>query len=99
MVAARKKKTTNPVLQKRQAALEQQAAAQGMHVHYDLLEAAGLRLKDGICKIQGEYHIFIDRRKSDAQRIERLEDLLGQPPPSDVPEHDGEPTPGEETPA
>ena len=99
MAPARKKRASDPVLQERLTALEQQAAARGMHIHYDLLEAAGLRLKDGICRIGSEVHIFIDRRKSDAQRIERLEDLLGQPPPSDVPEHDGNPASGEEAPA
>ena len=90
---------SSPRLKARLTALEKQAAERGLHVHYDLLEAAGLKLKDGICKIREEYHIFIDRRKPDADKIEKLEDFLGQPPPRDIPEHAESSVPGEEVPA
>jgi hypothetical protein len=39
--------------------LEDQVAKKGVHIHYDVLEAAGLKLKGGICKINGEYHLFV----------------------------------------
>ncbi len=57
----------------------------GIHVHFDLLEAAGLKLKGGICKVKGEYHIFVDRRKSTAERINILQDYLDNPLPQDIP--------------
>lgn len=56
-----------------------------IRVHYDLLEAAGLKLKGGMCKVNGECHIFVDRRKSIADRIEILRDLLNYPLPRDIP--------------
>ena len=72
-------------LQIRLAALEEQAAKRQIHVHYDLLEAAGLTLKGGICKINGEYHLFVDRRKSIADKIDILQDHLNQPHIEDTP--------------
>jgi len=57
----------------------------GIHVHFDLLEAAGLKLKGGICKVKGEYHIFVDRRKSTAERIDILRNYLDNPLPQDIP--------------
>ena len=76
MRRAKKKKTVPPALQNRLSELEEQAAQKGFQVHYDLLEAAGLKLKGGICKVNGEYHLFIDRRKSTIDRIDTLQDYL-----------------------
>ena len=56
--------------------LEELAARKGVQVHYDRLEAAGLKLKGGICKIRGEHHLFIDKRKSPAERVDILRDCL-----------------------
>lgn len=64
--------------------MEQEVAQRGIHLHYDLLEAAGLKLKDGICQIRGEYHLFVDRRKSMADKIEVLQDYLNNPHPDDI---------------
>lgn len=68
--------------------MEEQAAQNNIYVHYDLLEAAGLKLKGGICKIKGEYHLFVDRRKSIADKIEILRDSLSNPLPQDIPRVD-----------
>ncbi|MCD6560857.1 MAG: hypothetical protein J7L16_03745 [Deltaproteobacteria bacterium] len=76
MRRAKKKKAVPPALQNRLSELEEQAAQMGFQVHYDLLEAAGLKLKGGICKIKGEYHLFIDRRNSTIDRIDILKDYL-----------------------
>ena len=84
---SKKKKTSSPVLQTRLSELEEKAAKKGIHIHYDRLEAAGLKLKGGICKVNGEYHIFVDRRKSTADRINFLKDFLDHPLPEDVPEN------------
>ena len=81
------KKKAPPALQARISELEEALIQKGLHVHYDLLEAAGLRLKGGLCKIKGEYHLFIDKRKSAADKIEVLEDCLAQPLPEDIPEN------------
>ena len=86
MARAPKKKASSPTLRTRLVELEEKAAQKQIHIHYDLLEAAGLKLKDGLCRIRGEYHIFINRRKSDAERVETLADLLDHPLPEDVPE-------------
>lgn len=66
--------------------LEDKAAQRGIQIHYDLLEAAGLKLKDGICKINGEYHIFVDRRKSLAEKIEILDQYLAEDLPEEPPQ-------------
>lgn len=81
-----KKKKTSPGLQIRLSELEEKAAKRGIHIHYDLLEAAGLKLKGGMCKLNGEYHIFLDRRKSTDEKISLLQDCLNQPLPEDIPE-------------
>ena len=82
-----KKKKISAALQNKLSALEEKLAERGLQVHYDLLEAAGLKLKGGICKIKGEYHLFIDRRKSAAEKIETLEDYIDQPFPEDIPDN------------
>jgi hypothetical protein len=83
---AKSKKKPSHELEGRLARLEQQASMKGIRVRYDLLEAAGLKLKGGLCKINGEYHLFIDRRKSTAEKIDLLQDCLSHPFPEDVPE-------------
>jgi hypothetical protein len=80
------RKSPSPALLKRLADLEEMAATKGIQIHYDLLEAAGLKLKGGLCTIRGEYHIFVDRRKQTADIIDFLQDYLTRPFPKDVPE-------------
>ena len=65
--------------------LEARADKMGIHIHYDLLEAAGLKLKGGLCKINGELHLFVDRRKSFADKVEMLKDYLDHPLPKNIP--------------
>jgi len=84
----KKGKSPSPALLERLAELEDMAVKQGIEIHYDRLEAAGLKLKGGICTIRGEYHIFVDRRKSTADIIDFLEDYLTHPLPKDVPRID-----------
>ena len=85
MKSHKKKKVPSPALLSSLVELEEKAARKGIHIHYDLLEAAGLKLKDGICKINGEYHIFIDKRKSASEKIDILKDHLERPLPKDIP--------------
>lgn len=68
----------SPILLRKLTALENAAAARGIHVHYDRLEAAGLRLNSGLCALNGEYHLFIEKRKSVSDKIEFLENQLEQ---------------------
>ena len=86
MKSKKKRKAPSPALQHRLAELEDMAATKGIQIHYDLLEAAGLKLKGGMCTIRGEYHIFVDRRKPTADIIDFLQDHLTQPLPQNVPE-------------
>ncbi|HOP47434.1 MAG TPA: hypothetical protein PK874_07205 [Desulfobacteraceae bacterium] len=84
----RKKIPYNITLQSRLNELEEKAAQLGIHIHYDRLEAAGLKLKGGICRVDGEYHLFVDRRKSTAEKINSLLDFLNHPLPKDIPRID-----------
>ena len=83
-----KKKALSSALQSRLSELEKTAEERGFHIHYDLLEAAGLKLKGGICKINGEYHIYIDKRKSISEKVEALSEYLENPLPEDIPNND-----------
>jgi len=88
MKSSKQKKISSRDLQDKLTALEERASQKGIQVHYDLLEAAGLKLKGGICKIRGEHHLFIDRRKSAADKIETLQDYIDNPLPEDIPDND-----------
>jgi hypothetical protein len=84
----KKGSTPSPRLQERLSELEREALRRGFHLHYDRLEAAGLKLKDGLCKMKGEYHIFVDKRKSIAEKINTLLDYLDQPLPEEPPQEE-----------
>jgi hypothetical protein len=88
MKSSKQKKMSSRDLQDKLTGLEEKASQKGIQIHYDLLEAAGLKLKGGICKIRGEHHLFIDRRKSAADKIETLQDYIDNPLPEDIPEND-----------
>jgi hypothetical protein len=77
------KRTRRKKIKNKLSELEERAAQKGVHIHYDLLEAAGLKLNGGICKINGEYHIFIDRRKSTSDKIDILQNCLNHVSPED----------------
>lgn len=87
MKSSKKRQVTSPALQDKLSEEEKKAAQKGIQIHYDLLEAAGLKLKGGLCKIRGEYHLFIDRRKPTADKIEILQDYTDYPIPEDIPEN------------
>jgi hypothetical protein len=80
-----RKKSSSPAQEGRLTDLEEKVARRGIQIHYDRLEAAGLKLKGGICKVRGEYHLFLDKRKSTVEKIDILEDCLSQPFPEDIP--------------
>ncbi len=80
----KKRWTPSPELEDRLCRLEEQLASKGIRLHYDLLEAAGLKLKGGLCKIEGEYHLFVDKRKSVEERILLLENYVDQPLPKNT---------------
>jgi hypothetical protein len=81
----RKKKQLSTALERQLSQLEEHAAERGVHIHYDRLEAEGLKLKDGICKLDGAYHIFVDRRKSMGEKIDIIRECLDEPV-SEVPD-------------
>ena len=85
MKSKKRGKSPSPDLQNRLAELEDRASERGIQVHYDRLEMAGLKLKGGICSIKGDYHIFVDKRKSTADKIDFLQDHLSAPIPKDTP--------------
>ena len=85
MKSKKRGKSPSPALQNRLAELEDTASKRGIQVHYDRLEAAGLKLKGGICSVKGDYHIFVDKRKSTADKIDFLENHLNNPIPKDTP--------------
>ncbi|HDM10658.1 MAG: hypothetical protein JRI39_02310 [Deltaproteobacteria bacterium] len=59
--------------------LEQKVAQKGIQIHYDKLETAGLKLKGGLCKIRGEIHLYVDKRKSIEEKIAILTDCCIAP--------------------
>jgi hypothetical protein len=85
MKSKKRGKSPSPALQDRLAELEDTASKKGIQVHYDRLEAAGLKLKGGICSVKGDYHIFVDKRKSTADKIDCLQNHLSNPIPKDTP--------------
>lgn len=68
-------------MQQRLQDLEAKANALGIQVHYDRLEAAGLKLKEGLCRVRGQYHIYIEKRKATSEKVDSLIELLDQPLP------------------
>ena len=85
MKSKKRGSTPSPALQERLTELEDMASRKGIQVHYDRLEAAGLKLKGGICSVKGDYHIFVDKRKSTADKIDFLQNHLNNPMPKDTP--------------
>ena len=61
--------------------LEEKVSQKGIQIHYDKLETAGLKLKGGLCKVRGEIHLYIDRRKSIEEKIAILTDCYMEPLP------------------
>ena len=82
MKRKKKGKIPSPALLQELTALESAAADRGIHVHYDRLEAAGLRLNSGLCTFNGEYHLFIEKRKTVTDKIAFLENQLERNPPN-----------------
>ena len=89
MKPKKKKKIISISLQNRLTELEEKASQKGIKVHYDLLEAAGLKLKGGMCKINGEYHLFVDRRESISAKIDIISDCINNPLPEETPQPNG----------
>ncbi|MCF8129896.1 MAG: hypothetical protein K9N10_15405 [Deltaproteobacteria bacterium] len=81
MKRTKKGKAASPALLRELATLEGAAAARGIQVHYDRMEAAGLRLNGGLCTFNGEYHLFVEKRKSLFDKIEFLKEQLEKPLP------------------
>ncbi len=81
MKRKKKGKAPSPTLQRELATLESAAAAKGIQVHYDRMEAAGLRLNGGLCALNGEYHLFVEKRKSVFDKIEFFKEQLERPLP------------------
>lgn len=61
--------------------LEEKVSQKGIQIHYDKLETAGLKLKGGLCKVRGEIHLYIDRRKSIEEKIAILSECYMEPLP------------------
>jgi hypothetical protein len=78
MKQARKGQFVSPSVQKRLSELEGEVSKRGVHIHYDRLEAAGLKLRGGVCKVRGEYHLYLDRRKQASEKIDILLESLDQ---------------------
>jgi hypothetical protein len=78
MKKARKGQSVSPSVQRRLSELEGEVSRRGVHIHYDRLEAAGLKLRGGVCKVRGEYHLYLDRRKPASEKIDILLESLDQ---------------------
>ena len=78
MKQTRKGQSVSPSLQRRLSELEGEVSKRGVQIHYDRLEAAGLKLRGGVCRVRGEYHLYLDRRKPASEKIEILLESLDQ---------------------
>ncbi len=78
MKQARKGQSVSPSVQRRLSELEEEVSKRGVHIHYDRLEAAGLKLRGGVCKVRGEYHLYLERRKPVSEKIDILIESLDQ---------------------
>ena len=77
IIKKKKRKPKVPtVMQEQIIKFENLAAQKSINVHYDILEAAGFKLKGGICNVNGEMHLFIDRRLPPWERVEFLKEHL-----------------------
>ena len=76
MTHQRKKEKVLSKIEVKLARLEEIALEQGIQVHYDRLEAAGLKLQGGLCTVRGERHLFIERRRPVAEKVHLLEEYL-----------------------
>ena len=90
MKTTKKSKPASPALQEKLQQVENLAAEKGITVHYDRLEAAGLKLKGGFCTVRGEYNIFVDKRKSVVEKIEFIKDYMDHETLSASPETEKE---------
>jgi len=78
MKQTRKGHLVSPSVQRRLSELEAEVSKRGVHIHYDRLEAAGLKLRGGVCRVRGEYHLYLDRRKAASEKIDILLESLDQ---------------------
>jgi hypothetical protein len=78
MKQTRKGQSVSPSVQRRLSELEGEVSRRGVQIHYDRLEAAGLKLRGGVCKVRGEYHLYLDRRKPASEKIDILLESLDQ---------------------
>jgi hypothetical protein len=85
MKSVKRKNRPPSRLQIRLSGIEKQLKQLGVQVHYDIMQAAGLKLKGGMCKINGERHLFIDKKKPLTDRLLILQDYLEHPLPEDIP--------------
>ncbi len=90
MKKKKKPAPASPALQEKLRQVENLAAQKGIKVHYDRLEAAGLKLKGGFCTVRGEYNIFVDKRKSVAEKIEFIKDTMDREPSAAPPAAENE---------
>ncbi len=74
----KKGQSVSSSVQRRLSELEGEVSKRGVHIHYDRLEAAGLKLRGGVCKVRGEYHLYLDRRKAAPEKIDILLESLDQ---------------------
>ena len=56
--------------------LEEVAERLSVRVHYEDMKAFEFRVEDGQCKLKGESHIYIDRKRPIKEKIQILSDEL-----------------------
>ena len=57
-------------------ALEEVAQKLSVQVHYEDMKAFEFRIRDGGCKLKGESHVYIDRKRPLSEKIHALADEL-----------------------
>ncbi len=60
------------------AHLEDQVRGRDVHLAYEKLQFAGLKLNSGLCWFKGRYYLFVDRYKKVGERVELLKAALDE---------------------
>lgn len=58
------------------AQLENQIRGRGVHLAYEKLQFAGLKLNSGLCWFKGRYYLFVDRYKKVGERVDLIKAAL-----------------------
>ncbi len=79
MTRKRTKKSFHEI-RKQLEGIEEELQRRGVKVRYERLEASGLKLRSGLCKVKGQVYLFVDKRKPLSEMKEIMKECLEELP-------------------